>query len=51
MKKDVVSKTVSNISIMPPGLIYSLNPGELKNLMAYLMSGGDKNNKIYKGKN
>lgn len=51
LKKDVVSSSLSTTSIMPPGLIYSLNPGELKNLMAYLMSGGDKNNKIYKPKN
>jgi putative heme-binding domain-containing protein len=51
LKKEVVSNTISATSIMPPGLIYKLNPGELKNLMAYLMSGGDKNNKIYKRKN
>jgi putative heme-binding domain-containing protein len=50
LKSNVVSNSLSNTSIMPPGLIYPLNPQELKDLMAYLMSGGDKNNKIYKKK-
>ena len=45
LKKDVVSSNLSGTSIMPQGLINGLNPEELKNLMAYLISGGDKNNK------
>jgi len=49
-KSDVASKKLSDISIMPPGLINSMNPEDLKNLMAYLMSGGDKNNKVFKQK-
>lgn len=35
------------ISQMPAGLINVLNPEELRDLMAYLMSGGDKKSKIY----
>ncbi len=43
-------KSVKQIgkSQMPAGLINSLNPSELKDLMAYLMSGGDSNNRIYR---
>jgi putative heme-binding domain-containing protein len=48
LKKDVVSSNLSGTSIMPQGLINGLNPEELKNLMAYLISGGDKNNKASK---
>ncbi len=38
----------SNVSQMPKGLIDGLSPDELRDLLAYLMSGGDpKNEKIY----
>ncbi|MEP7230787.1 MAG: c-type cytochrome, partial [Ginsengibacter sp.] len=47
-KKDVASTKLSDVSIMLPGLINRLSPEELKDLMAYLMSGGDKNNKVFK---
>lgn len=47
-KKEVTSSKLSDVSIMPPGMINSLNPEELKDLMAYLMSGGDKDNKVFK---
>ncbi|MFD2933684.1 heme-binding protein [Spirosoma flavum] len=47
-KKDVVSKKNSTVSIMLPGLINSLNPGELKDLIAYLKSGGNQDNEVYK---
>lgn len=49
-KKDVASTKISNVSIMLTGLINGLNPDELRDLMAYLMAGGDKNNKIYQAK-
>lgn len=40
-KKDVTKTSVTDApSIMFPGLINSLNPDELKDLMAYLVSGG-----------
>lgn len=47
-KKDVTSKRYSPESIMLPGLINSLNPEELRSLMAYLKSGGNQNNEVYK---
>ncbi|GAB3908713.1 hypothetical protein GCM10028803_44870 [Larkinella knui] len=48
-KKDVTSTKYSTESIMLPGLINSLNPEELKDLMAYLKSGGNPENAVYKG--
>ncbi len=47
-KKDVVSTAYSTVSVMLPGLINGLNPEELKDLMAFLMAGGNKENPIYK---
>lgn len=47
-KSKVTRKGVSDISIMPPGLIYSLNEDELKDLLAFLKSGGDENNEVFK---
>lgn len=47
-KKDVTSKRYSQESIMFPGLINSLNPQELRDLMAYLKSGGNEKNEVYK---
>lgn len=46
-KKEVVSSKLSTVSVMLPGLINGLNPSELRDLVAYLMSGGNKNNPIY----
>ena len=50
LKKDVASTKLSNVSIMLPGLINRLNPDELKDLMAYLKSGGNKDSEVYKAK-
>ncbi|HET9487175.1 MAG TPA: c-type cytochrome, partial [Chryseosolibacter sp.] len=47
-KQDVVSTKYSYISVMYPGLINRLNEEELKDLMAYLMAGGNKDHEIYK---
>ncbi|GAB4011006.1 hypothetical protein GCM10028808_23400 [Spirosoma migulaei] len=47
-KASVVSKKNSTVSIMLPGLINSLNPNELKDLVAYLKSGGNQANDVYK---
>lgn len=44
---DVVSRKEYGISPMPPGLINMLNPDELMDLVAYLFSGGDSNNKAF----
>lgn len=49
-KKDVSEIKVSEVSIMPPGTLNSLNPEELKDLIAYLMSGGNENSPIYTSK-
>lgn len=35
------------VSQMPPGLINMINPEELRDLMAYLMAGGDPESKVY----
>ena len=50
LKKEVLHTRVSEISPMLPGLINRLNPEELKNLLAYLKSGGDQNNEVFKPK-
>lgn len=47
-KGEVTDKKISEVSIMLPGLINSLNPEELKDLMAYLISGGDQEHVVYK---
>jgi putative heme-binding domain-containing protein len=47
-KKQVASTKISSVSIMLPGLINGLNPSELRDLIAYLKSGGSKNSTIYK---
>ena len=39
-KGEVSETKKSDVSVMLPGLINSLNPEELKDLMAYLISGG-----------
>ena len=38
----------SYISIMYPGLINGMNEEELKDLIAYLMAGGNDQHEIYK---
>jgi putative heme-binding domain-containing protein len=50
LKKDVERTRVSDVSPMPPGMINQLNAEELKDLLAYLKSGGDKNNEVFKPK-
>ncbi len=49
-KKDVASTKLSNVSIMFPGTINRLNKEELKDLLAYLTSGANKNHEVYKPK-
>jgi hypothetical protein len=34
--------------MMPPGLINALNSDELLDLLAYLVSGGNKSDKVFK---
>ncbi len=47
-KSDVAEKKYSYISVMYPGLINSLNEEELKDLLAFLMAGGNPDHEIYK---
>ncbi|MDQ3290168.1 MAG: c-type cytochrome, partial [Bacteroidota bacterium] len=49
-KKEVTETKVSNVSIMMPGLINRLNEEELKDLVAYLMAGGNKEHTVYAAK-
>ena len=46
-KKDVANTRLSTVSPMPPGLINRLNAEELKDLLAYLKSGGNKQDTIF----
>jgi putative heme-binding domain-containing protein len=46
-KKDVSKTKASDVSPMVPHLIDRLNPEELKDLMAYLISAGNKDHKVY----
>ncbi|MDR3716846.1 MAG: c-type cytochrome [Puia sp.] len=46
-KKDVVRTRLSETSIMLPGLINRLNGEELKDLLAYLKAGGNKQDTIF----
>lgn len=48
LKRGEVAKIESvPVSQMPPGLINGLNGDELRDLMAYLMSAGDPDDKVY----
>ncbi|QNF35385.1 c-type cytochrome [Adhaeribacter swui] len=49
-KKDVVNTKISNVSIMMPGMINRLNEEELKDLIAYLMAGGNKEHTVFASK-
>ena len=43
----VKSRKPYNVSMMPPGLINALNPEELKDLMAYMLSGGKADDPMF----
>jgi putative heme-binding domain-containing protein len=47
-KVDVVSTKGSKLSMMPPGLINSMNAEELKDLIAYFVTQGNPRHKMYK---
>jgi putative heme-binding domain-containing protein len=47
-KKDVSGIRVSEVSPMISGLVNSLNPEELKDLLAFLKSGGNAQDTIFK---
>jgi putative heme-binding domain-containing protein len=49
-KKSVTASKIAEVSMMPPGTINVLNPAELKDLMAYLKSGGNAESELFKPK-
>jgi putative heme-binding domain-containing protein len=49
-KKNVVSAKYSTVSTMYPNLINSLNQNELKDLMAFLLAGGNDKHPVYQKK-
>jgi putative heme-binding domain-containing protein len=48
-KADVVATKISKVSVMLPGLINRLNEDEVKDLLAYLVSGGNKDHAAFAG--
>lgn len=46
-KNEVKNTAFSTVSLMPSGTINSLNADELKDLLAYLVSGGKSDNPVY----
>ena len=42
VEKEISSREVSKVSVMPPGLINVLTKDEILDLLAYLASGGDE---------
>jgi putative heme-binding domain-containing protein len=47
-ESDIAKKGTRKVSMMPPSLINSLNQDELLDLLAYLVSGGNKGDKVFK---
>ena len=47
-KSNVTLKKTAEVSVMMPGLINRLNEEELKDLIAYLVSGGNADHAVYK---
>ncbi len=48
---DIEEIRASPTSQMPSGLLDRMNAQELRDLMAYILSGGDANHKIFRGRN
>ncbi len=46
-ESDIAKKGTRKVSMMPPSLINSLNQDELLDLLAYLVSGGNKADKVF----
>lgn len=47
LKKDVSEIKISEVSIMPPGTLNTLNAQELNDIIAYIMSGGNDKAEVY----
>ncbi|TWU02209.1 family 16 glycoside hydrolase [Stieleria varia] len=51
VKRDEIEEiSVSQTSQMPKGLLNQMSPDELRNLVAYIMSGGNESHKVYRGR-
>ena len=50
-KKSVTGTKNANVSLMPPALINQMNPERLRDLMAYLISGGNEAHPVFKSSN
>ena len=46
---DIEEKTESKLSLMPEGLLVTLDKDEILDLLAYVMSAGDSQNAIFTG--
>lgn len=49
-KADVASTKLSKVSLMLPGLLGRLNDEEIKDIIAFLVAGGNPEHEVYKGK-
>ncbi len=49
-KADVASTKLSKVSLMLPGLLGRLNDEEIKDIIAYMVAGGNPDHEVYKGK-
>ena len=49
-KADVVSTKRSTVSIMLPWLLSGLNDEEIKDIVAYLVAGGNPDHEVFKQK-
>jgi putative heme-binding domain-containing protein len=47
-KKQITSQSVTKVSLMPPGLLFTLNKEEVLDLLAYLISRGDPTDPVFK---
>ncbi len=47
-RKDIESIQTSKVSMMPEGLLNSLKPEDIEDLVAYLLSRGDSKNKMFR---
>jgi putative heme-binding domain-containing protein len=47
-RSDIVSIEESSVSLMPPGLINAISESEIADLIAYLISGGDASNRMFR---
>jgi hypothetical protein len=48
LKTNIKSRSNATVSIMYPGLINPMNESEVKDLLAFLMAGGNPDHPIYK---